>query len=152
MISPANLKAAGIIALVLVIFFTGFKANGYLWSARYEKLEAAHVQAIADQRERLLSRQQRINDETEARETSLLRELEIQRESYALLENAIDTTPLVRDRVIRVPVEGQCPACDSIDWGAFGRLYDSAATPRPSSETPAADSGDAGTEAAPESG
>lgn len=132
--------------MVLVIFFAGFKANGYLWSARYEKLEASHAQAIAEQRERLLSRQERINDATAEREESLLRELEIQRESYALLQANIDATPLVRERIVRVPVAGetpQCPPAPSIDWSAFGRLYDDAAVARPAAEAEPAAGGDA---------
>lgn len=154
MISPANLKAAGIIAAVLFIFFAGFKANGYLWSARYDKLVAAHEQAIADQRQRLMNRQDRINEETEQRELGLLTELEIQRESYALLQSQINETPLVRERIIRVPVEAgtDCPVCDVVDWDAFGRLYDSAAAPRPVSDPASASGGDAAGGSDPDSG
>lgn len=149
MISPAKLKAAAYIGVVLFIFFAGFKANGYLWSARYEKLEASHAQAIADQRQELLSREQRLNEQTEQREIELLREIELQRESYALLQSTINETPLIRERIVRVPQEAEeCHRsdADSVDWTVFGRLYDNAAAPVTPAEADAASGSDAGSE------
>jgi len=152
MINPASIRAASYIAVVLVIFFAGFKANGYLWSARYDKLEAAHALRIEEQRQRLLTRQELINDETEERELTLLHELEIQKEVYETLKSTINETPLVTERIVRIPVDGECAPAVDIDWSAFGRLYDSAATPRPATEVDETDSGNAGSETSPESG
>jgi len=142
MINPATIRLAAYGAIILAIFFTGFKANGYLWSARYDKLEAAHVTAVAEQRERLLTRQQLINDETEAREIDLLRDLAIQREQYDLLEQSIATTPIVINRQRRCEA-GDLDPVPSVDWTVFGRLYDSASSPRSPAESDASDRSDA---------
>lgn len=151
--SPANMKAAAIIAVILFIFFSGFKASGYLWSAKYDRLEAAHAQAIIDQKERLLSRQERINEETEKREIDLLRELEIQREQYEELAANINTTPIIRERTIQceeAPDSGGAVVA-VVDWSVFGRLYDSGSTSRPAAEVDAASGRDAtGEEGSPE--
>lgn len=140
-------------AITAAIFLAGFKASGYFWSARYDKLEAAHATAIAEQRQRLLTRQELINESTEQRELTLLREIEIQREAHALLQSEINETPLVTERVVFVDGEPQvCPAAPDIDWATFGRLYDSGSSTRPAAEAVETDSGDAGSESPSDSG
>jgi len=142
----AYLRIGAYVAIVAMIFFAGVKTSTHFWSARYDKLKASHALAIEEQRRRMLSRQERINEETQAREEDLLRQLEIQREGYALLKTKIDETPLVKERIVRVTEAGSCEPVDVIDWRAFGGLYDSTATPRQATEADASNSGDAGSE------
>lgn len=136
--SPRQMIYAAVIA---AIFFAGFKASDFIWSARYDSLKAEHAERIEQARQAALTRQEIINEATQEREAILLKKLETQRHEYANLEYEIDTAPLVIER--RVPAE--CGRTPDIDWNAVGRLFDSATDPRAAAEASLADGSDAAT-------
>lgn len=142
---PIPPRVAAYVAVVALIFFLGYRAASFIWSARYEAQRRDYAELVEDQRARHAAESLRIAKAAADREAELLKSLDARRTEYELLSEQIDLAPVILPE--RVVVEqGPARRCGPrVDWSAFGRLYDHPAATGQAAENPsAAVSGDPG--------
>ena len=110
-----------------VAFGSGWRVNGW-------RLQANHVKTLEELTVRM---QEKLTDQADAfklgantlrlRETQLLQDLTDERAATEVLQDEIANTPIV-ERIVHIPVAGECPVCATIDSVRYRALYNRAAT------------------------
>jgi hypothetical protein len=123
------------------MFVAGWKVHGWKLGYEFNQAEFARQENFRKAMEANAAWVAKVNEETAAREQSLLVELEEVKHQSEELRNEIQNRPVirqvVREAVVSADGSAVCPPTPSVDWSVFQDLYNRAAT----GETSSSDSG-----------
>lgn len=116
----------------LAAFMAGWQVNGWRIEQRVLRQDLARESAVREAMTANAKHVAAANAATQDRESTLLVDLETERQRARELRNEIEQRPVIR-QVVKVPVanaagELVCPPVPTVAWGVFEQLYNAAAT------------------------